>query len=216
MNSKSHWQNVYTTRQADQLGWYAPHLTTSLKLIRSTGVPDNARIIDIGGGASTLVDDLLESGFVDITVVDLAIGALDQARARLGDRAPDVQWIEADITKVRLPTNAYDIWHDRAVFHFLTEPEARARYVRQMQDALKPGGHIIIATFAPEAPPKCSGLSVQRYAVEELHHVLGHALVCVERSNEVHVTPGGISQMYLYCHFRKPAEKDRRTDPRAF
>ena len=140
MTFKAHWENVYSTQVPEEVGWYAPHLRTSLALINGTGVSKEARIIDVGGGASTLVDDLLDAGFAHLTILDLAQVALAQVRSRLAERAAKVQWIEGDITNIDLPPGYYDVWHDRAVFHFLIEGESRKRYVNQMRRALKGGG----------------------------------------------------------------------------
>jgi len=202
---KTHWEKVYSTKAPEQVGWYEPHLQTSFALIKRTGVRQESRIIDVGGGASTLVDDLLDAGFEHITILDIAPTALAQARSRLAERAAKAQWIEGDVTDIDLPPGYYDVWHDRAVFHFLTEPESRKRYVDHMWRALKASGHIVIASFAPEAPPKCSGLDVIRYTPEELHHELGKDLILHEHRKELHVTPGGVKQMYLYCRFQKLA-----------
>jgi SAM-dependent methyltransferase len=202
-NTKAHWQKIYSTSQTNRVGWYAPHLSTSLTLIQSAGVPQDARIIDVGAGASTLGDDLLERGYRDLAVVDFSGIALNQIRSRLGKHADHVNWIEGDITTVTLPGSAFDIWHDRAVFHFLTRAEQRASYARQLHKALKVGGQIIIGTFSTEAPPKCSGLPVQRYTSEQLHRELGEALILLEHQTELHITPGGVEQSYIYCRFEK-------------
>lgn len=203
MDSKSHWERIYSTKPPDRLGWYEPSLQTSMDLIRCTGVARSARIIDVGGGASTLVDDLLAAGFEALTVLDIAAAALAQARARLGERADRVRWLEGEVTEVALPAEHYAVWHDRAVFHFLTDAEARARYVDQLWRTLTMGGHIVIATFAPEAPPTCSGLEVVRYSPEALHRELGTSLILHEHRQALHVTPGGVEQRYLYCRFQK-------------
>ena len=162
-----------------------------------------AAIIDVGGGASTLVDDLVDEGFGSITVLDIADTALQVSRQRLGHQAELVMWLSGDITEYRLPANRFDIWHDRAVLHFLTNPADRDAYVANLRRALKPGGHAIIGLFAPEAPPKCSGLPVQRYDHDALADVLGDAFDLLEHRKERHTTPGGVEQMYLYCRFRK-------------
>ena len=205
MTFKTHWENIYSTKMPEQVGWYKPHLQTSLAMINRTGVGNEANIIDVGGGASTLVDDLLDTGFEHITVLDLASAALDRARSRLAERSAKVRWIEGDIANVDLSPGYYDVWHDRAVFHFLMATESRKRYVDQIRRALKAGGHSIIATFAPEAPPKCSGLNVMRYSPEQLHRELGKDFVLHEHSKERHITPGGVKQMYLYCRFQNVA-----------
>lgn len=204
MSAKTHWEKVYSSKAAEQVGWYEPHLQTSLAMINRTNISKDAKIIDVGGGASTLVDDLLGAGFEKITVIDIALPGLDQARLRLGERAAVVQWIEGDVTDVELPADYYDVWHDRAVFHFLTDAELRQQYIAQMRRALKPGGHLVMATFALEAPPTCSGLDVVRYSREHLQSELGAEWILHEHQKELHLTPGGVKQMYLYCRFQKP------------
>lgn len=201
--SKSHWEQLYSTKAADSVSWFQQHAEYSLRLIRDTGLPPDASIIDVGGGASTLVDDLLQAGYGNLTVLDLSGAALAAAQRRLGARGAQVQWIEADITKVSLPAHAYDLWHDRAVFHFLTAPEERAAYVQAVLHALKPGGHIIIATFADDGPEQCSGLPVQRYRANELHAEFGEAFTLVHHEKETHYTPAGKSQQFVYCYCRK-------------
>ncbi len=203
MKQKEHWEKVYSTKPVERLGWYELHLQTSLNWIRELNMAGDAPIIDVGGGASTLVDDLLHEGFRCVTVMDLSAKALSLAKARLGERAKRVIWLEGDITRVDLPAHHYELWHDRAVFHFLTAPEQRERYRTSLLKALKPGGHLIMATFAPEAPPKCSGLPVRRYDVELLQNTLGAEFRPMRHQKELHVTPSGVEQMYLYCLFRR-------------
>ena len=203
MDYKAHWETIYATKAPTAVGWYEPHLRLSLEFIEHTGVSLDGQIIDVGGGASTLVDDLLAKGFRHITVLDISPAALAIAKARLGRRAEDITWIEGDITQVTLPSSCYDVWHDRAVFHFLTSPADRRKYVEALDEALKPGGHCIMATFAPEAPPQCSGLDVIRYGPEQLHGEVRGRFELLESCSQIHLTPAGISQPYLYCHFRK-------------
>ncbi len=203
MKSKSHWENVYLTKPPEHVGWYKPHLHTSLAMIANTALGVNARVIDVGGGASTLVDDLLEQGYEQLNILDLSSAALSAARSRLGAPASKVKWIEGDVKTVELPPAYFDIWHDRAVFHFLTKADDRKKYMENMQRSLKGDGHVIIATFSPEAPPKCSGLEVQRYTPELLQTELGESFALEEHKSELHVTPSGVEQMYLYCHFRR-------------
>ncbi len=202
MESKSHWDEVYTAKSTEAVSWYQPHATLSLALIeRVAGLSaPPARLIDVGGGASTLVDDLLERRIASVSVLDISGAALDVARRRLGARAADVQWIEGDITTVALAACAYDIWHDRAVFHFLTDPAARAAYVDQVRRAVRPGGHVIVAAFAPDGPLQCSGLPVMRYAPESLHAEFGGAFELLEHLSEDHKTPSGAVQHFVYCH----------------
>lgn len=203
MSQTDHWQRAYSTQAADQLGWYAPHLRTSMAWIAALDLPPDAPILDVGGGASTLVDDLLGAGFEAVSVLDLSERALSTARVRLGDRADSVAWLQGDVTRVALPSRHFVLWHDRATFHFLVEPEHRRSYRDRLRAALRIGGHLIMATFAPEAPPQCSGLPVQRYDVAELACTLGPGFELVHHQTEVHTTPWGLEQMYLYCQFRR-------------
>ena len=203
MDRIQHWEQVYSTKPTERLGWYKPHLQTSLTWIRELNLTADAPIIDVGGGASTLVDDLLDAGYLSITVLDISEKALSSVRARLGKKAELVTWLNGDITSIDLPTRHYELWHDRAVFHFLTEPDQQRRYQDNLLRALRPGGNLIIGVFAPEAPPRCSGLPVQRYSQEQLHETLGEEFELVNHRKEQHVTPGGLEQMYVYCHFHR-------------
>jgi SAM-dependent methyltransferase len=202
MDQEHHWEQLYATKSNESLGWYTPHLQTSLTWIKQLGLTRDAAIIDVGGGTSTLVDDLLHTGCRKVTVLDLSENALSTVRTRLGNRAEHVTWLTGDIISIELPVGDYDVWHDRAVFHFLTEPEQQRRYRDNLLQALKPGGHLIIGAFAPEAPPKCSGLPVQRYTVENLERVLGAEFELISHHKEMHLTPSQVEQMYLYGHFR--------------
>jgi len=159
-------------------------------------------LIDVGGGESTLVDDLLLRGYGNITVLDVSQTAIDVTKRRLGLAAEQVRWLVGDITKIELDEGAYDVWHDRAVFHFLTAPEQRIAYVRQVARSVRPGGHIIVSTFGPEGPTKCSGLEVMRYDAGSLHREFGERFHLVESSKEVHHTPFGTMQQFLYCYCR--------------
>lgn len=203
MQQKDHWERLYTTKAPESVSWFQEHADRSLALIRATGVGTDASIVDVGGGASTLVDDLLERGFRNLTVLDLSGAALATARRRLGERASSVHWTEADVTKVKLPAHAYDIWHDRAVFHFLTAPDDRAAYVRAVVRAVKPGGHVIVAAFAEDGPTHCSGLPVMRYRAAELHAEFDEAFSLVHHEKEAHRTPSGAVQQFIYCYCRK-------------
>jgi SAM-dependent methyltransferase len=203
MQAKTHWDQVYTTRPADQVSWFQPHAELSLRLIRAAGVPRHGAVIDVGGGASTLVDDLLAEGYVQPTVLDLSEAALQCARQRLGAAAGQVRWLQADITTAQLPHAVYDLWHDRAVFHFLTSPAERAAYVEQVLQAVKPGGHVIVATFADDGPERCSGLPVMRYSEAGLHDQFGAPFTLVDHRREAHHTPGGAVQQFVYCYCRK-------------
>ncbi len=203
MKRKQHWERVYTAKPLHTLGWYRAHLQISLEWILELGLEKDASIIDVGGGASTLVDDLLDAGYDSLTVVDLAATALSLAKSRLGARADSVIWIEGDITEVALPQRRYDVWHDRAVFHFLVDADERRRYIENLLQALRPGGCAIIGTFAAEAPPQCSGLPVQRYDHRQLSDVLGKEFELTRHAKTLHFTPGGVEQMYQYCRFQR-------------
>jgi 2-polyprenyl-3-methyl-5-hydroxy-6-metoxy-1,4-benzoquinol methylase len=202
MNTKSHWEGVYQSKSADEVSWYRAHLEQSLRLIERAAPLPRSAVIDVGGGESTLVDDLLIGGYRDMTVLDISQAAIDAARARLGTAAASVGWIAGDITQVKLPAARYDVWHDRAVFHFLTEPGQRSAYVRQVAKAVKPGGHVIVATFGPDGPEKCSGLDVVRYDAGALHGQFGPKFQLLDHLTELHVTPWGATQQFLYCFCR--------------
>jgi len=202
MNAQEHWDRVYGTKAPDQVSWFRPHLETSLALIMRA-VPDpSASIIDVGGGASTLVDDLIARGYRNITVLDISQAAIEIAKERLRNASSTVQWLCADVTRAPLPAHAYDLWHDRAVFHFLTKPADRLAYVRNVAASVKPGGHVIVSTFGPHGPQKCSGLDVVRYDSESLHDEFGRRFQLIESSSEIHDTPFGTTQEFLYCYCR--------------
>ena len=199
---RAHWENVYQTKAADAVSWYAPHLETSLKLIQRATDDRHAAIIDVGGGESTLVDDLIHEGYDRVSVLDISQKAIDVARERLGDAGARVAWYCADVTSATLPEAYFDVWHDRAVFHFLTREEDRARYVEQVMRSVKHGGHVIVSTFGPEGPEKCSGLDVVRYDAGGLHGQFGRSFQLIESSTEIHNTPFGTTQQFLYCFCR--------------
>ncbi len=199
VDRRQHWESVYRNKAADQVGWFQPHAASLLRLIEGCADPD-AHIIDVGGGASVLVDDLIDAGYRNLTVLDLAEPALAASRARLGACAQSVQWIAADITRAGLPAAHYDVWHDRAVFHFLTDPADRARYVAQVLNSVKPGGHVIVAAFGHGGPFQCSGLDVVRYAPDALHAELGAPFRLLGHEAEVHHTPSGQEQEFVYCY----------------
>ena len=205
MQNKEHWEKVYTTKASNAVSWFQPHAHLSVKLIKGTGASRDAAILDVGGGASTLVDDLLANGYANLTVLDLSAAALAAARRRLGDKAAKVRWIEADIAKADLPAHHFDVWHDRAVFHFLTDPEDRAAYVQAVFRAVKPGGHVIVATFAEDGPDQCSGLPVMRYSADGLHDEFGDSFTLLRHEKEAHHTPAGKIQQFIYCYCRTQA-----------
>lgn len=204
MSDSRHWDTVYTTKGAEHVSWFRPHLDRSLAFLDAANVDRSAGVIDVGGGASTLVDDLLDRGYSNVTVLDISEAALKTARARLGERADRVKWICADVTEADLPPHAYAFWHDRAVFHFLRDPAARARYVEAVHRSLEPGGHIVVATFGPHGPEKCSGLEVLRFTPEALHAEFGEDFARIASTTETHVTPWGAEQEFVYCYCRLP------------
>ena len=199
MDSRSHWENVYSAKAPDAVSWYRPHLEKSIEIIEKTAPDRSTSIIDIGGGESTLVDDLLARGYEDLTVLDISSTAIEVAQQRLGDAAKMVEWIAGDITNVNLPPQSYNFWHDRAVFHFLTTADQRSAYVRQVEKAVRSGGNLLISTFGPEGPTKCSGLEVVRYDADSLDREFGVRFRLLESFKEVHNTPFGTTQQFLYC-----------------
>lgn len=199
MNVETHWEKIYREKAPDAVSWYRAHLETSIALIEKVAPQRSASIIDVGGGESTLVDDLLARGYQNIAVLDVSQTAIDVTKRRLGQTAERVQWITGDITKAELGPCAYDVWHDRAVFHFLTSIEQRIAYVQQVARAVKPGGHVLVSTFGPEGPTKCSGLEVIRYDADSLHAEFGVHFRLLENLKELHDTPFGTTQQFLYC-----------------
>lgn len=206
MQSKDHWESIYSSKPTDEVSWFQVHAAVSLRLIQETGAPLSAAIIDVGGGASTLVDDLLAKGYDNLTVLDISASALAAARRRLGAMSSSVTWIEANVIEGSLTAQAYDIWHDRAVFHFLITPGERHAYVAAVRRAVKPGGHVIVATFAADGPTRCSGLPVMRYGPHELHAEFGAPFVMLDYAQESHHTPAGAEQKFVYCHCRMAIE----------
>lgn len=200
----AHWDRVYTEKRAEEVSWRQDEPALSLKLILRTGVGRDAPIIDIGGGASTLVDHLLLGGFRDLTVLDIAAPGLEQAKARLGDQAQTVDWIVSDVTAWR-PTRKRRLWHDRAVLHFLTEPAAQAAYAETLRSALDGDGWAIIAGFAPGGPAKCSGLEIVQHDGGSLSKLLGDEFQLMETHGEIHLTPWGAEQAFRYHLFRRDA-----------
>jgi SAM-dependent methyltransferase len=198
-----HWNAVYRAKRTDQMSWYQPLPTRSIELLLRNGATEESEIIDVGAGDATLVDALLERGFRHVTVLDISGTALERAQARLGARADGVTWIEADIRDAELPAGAFDVWHDRAVFHFLTRQDDRDRYVAQLASALRHGGILIMATFALEGPPQCSGLATMRYDASGVERALGHDFVLRESVTDVHRTPAGVEQAFTYAAFTR-------------
>jgi len=201
MDAKAHWETVYRTKRPNEVSWYRPHLDVSLQLIEEAAPQRDAQIIDVGGGEATLIDDLLASGYRGVSVLDLSATALDVAKARLGDRGNSVNWLCGDVTTFAFAQHQYDVWHDRAVFHFLTERADRDRYKVRLAEMLKRGGSAIIATFALDGPEKCSGLPVIRYSPETLTSELGREFVLVDSRHHLHTTPWGMTQAFQYSRF---------------
>ena len=198
---RTHWETVYVTKAENEVSWFQDNPVPSLEAVALTGAAPASAIIDIGGGASRLVDHLVAQGFLDLTVLDLSAAALDTAKARLGTPAAKVRWLVADVTTWE-PTASYDAWHDRAAFHFLTGEDDRAAYVTHLERALKPGGHAVIATFAPDGPERCSGLPVMRYDAESLGRALGPAFKLVHTERHEHATPWDARQVFQFSVFR--------------
>lgn len=202
MDTRQHWEGVYQRKRPTEVSWYRPHLDLSLELIAQVAPNRDANVLDVGGGESTLVDDLLVRGYRNVTVLDVSATALEVTRARLGTSAAKVAWQVGDVLRGALPRHTFDVWHDRAVFHFLTRAEDRAAYVRQVSRSMRVGGHVVVATFGPEGPLQCSGLDVVRYDAETLHGEFGRKFRLVEHRTELHRTPAGGTQQFVYCYCR--------------
>lgn len=211
----SHWERIYTERPADQASWYELLPQRSLKLIQATGLDHDARILDVGGGASTLAARLLAMGYTDLTVADISPAALAHAQTDLGNDAARITWIEADIRSHDFG-RSYDLWHDRAVFHFMVDPADRDGYLDVLRKTLRPGGHLILATFGPQGPTQCSGLPVQRYAADDIQQILGDDFELRSSALAAHRTPSGQSQQFHYAHLlRRPNALPRQRLERA-
>jgi trans-aconitate methyltransferase len=202
---QTHWQSVYKAKDEREVSWFQDDAQPSLALVEEVASPSSA-VIDIGGGASRLADALHERGFSDLSILDLSSAALAAAKARIGGGAERIQWIVADVTTWE-PTRAYDVWHDRATFHFMVAESDRAAYLSRLVAALNPIGHAIIATFAPDGPEQCSGLPVRRYDAETLGQTLGRGFRLVSTRQHKHLTPRGVAQSFQFSVFRHlPAE----------
>lgn len=203
MEPKSHWENVYRTKAVDEVSWFQEHAGLSLQFITKADSNLNAQIIDVGGGASILVDELLLRGYKHLTVLDISQKALDTSKARLGKKADQVSWVAEDVTKASFSKHHFDVWHDRAVFHFLTIERDRQQYVENVIQYVKPGGHVIVATFSLNGPMKCSGLDVVRYSPDKLHDEFGNRFDLINHVEEAHKTPFGTVQQFIYCFCAK-------------
>ena len=204
MDAERHWQQVYEARAPDQVSWFEATPERSLALIGATGLPKDAGIVDVGGGASALAGELLRAGYTDITVIDLSAAALEQARKDIGGRAQEIDWVTDDV-RVHDFGRQFDLWHDRALFHFMVEPSDREAYLATLGRALRPAGHLIIATFGPEGPTQCSGLAVRRYSADDLSAWLGAEFECEDDELVAHETPSGNRQQFLNARFRRKA-----------
>jgi SAM-dependent methyltransferase len=212
----AHWETVYAGKAEGETSWFRPHLDLSLQLIDSLGLAPLAPIIDIGGGRSTLVDDLLARGYRDLTVLDLSATALAQARDRLGRAAEGIHWIAGDVLQADLPASRYSLWHDRAAFHFLTGEAEQDRYVARVRESLRPGGHVLVATFATDGPERCSGLPVCRYDADSLAQRFGAGFERVGEHRELHRTPFDSVQPFTFLLLRRAddaAGPNTRTTP---
>lgn len=207
MNTREHWDEVYRSKSPDSVSWYQPRLERSLGWIERCGLDRRAHVVDVGGGASTLVDDLLARGFDRVSVADISAAALAHAKARLGDGARSVRWIVGDATTPIFDEDSVDLWHDRAVFHFLTAPERRDAYVEGLRRSLRLGGFVIIATFGPHGPERCSGLPVTRYASSEIAALLGGGFEIIDVADEQHTTPSGASQEFAYVLLKRAGDR---------
>jgi ubiquinone/menaquinone biosynthesis C-methylase UbiE len=211
MNRHEHWEHVYRTKSPDQVSWFQADARLSRTLVERVAPDRDARIIDIGAGASRLVDGLRNAGYRHLTVADISEAALAIARERLGTAGASVTWQAGDVLSMPLPAAEFDVWHDRAVFHFLTDAADRERYVQQVRHAVRPGGHVLMATFAEDGPTRCSGLDVARYSATELHGAFGANFALIESHREIHVTPSGGQQAFTYCLFRYEPDGHART-----
>lgn len=202
LQREAHWNRVYGTKQSTEVSWYQPTPDRSLRMIADTGIEREDALIDVGAGASTLTDRLLDSGYKDLTVLDVSASAFEHSRSRLGDAAGQVEWIVTDVTRFE-PRRHYRLWHDRAVLHFLVDESERQRYRAALRAALPAGGHLVIATFGPEGPQRCSGLAVRRYDAEGLQSLLGSEFALHAAELEDHVTPSGATQQFLYTRWQR-------------
>lgn len=199
---KEHWENIYSNKKLEEVSWYQPTPETSLKFITEMDLPKNAAIIDVGGGDSFLVDNLLKLGYTNISVLDISGGALKRAKERLGKEAERVTWIEADASDFQ-PDKQYDLWHDRAAFHFLTDEDKIGSYLKTLENSVKPGGHVVLGTFSDKGPDKCSGIVIRKYSTEELGSLLSNDFEKLKCMNLDHHTPWDSVQNFSFCSFRK-------------
>ena len=201
-SKKNHWENIYNTKKLQEVSWYQPVPESSLNYINASQLDKNSRIIDVGGGDSFLVDNLLSLGYTNVSVLDISAKAIERAKTRLGKKADEVTWIVSDITSFE-PEEKYDLWHDRAAFHFLNDPENIQKYLKVMETAIKPNGFLIIGTFSDKGPTKCSGIEIKQYSIEELKAAIPDTFKFIEGKNIDHPTPSGSLQNFTFCKFQK-------------
>ncbi len=199
---KTHWETIYQTKNITDVGWYQSKPITSLKFISELDLKKDAKIIDIGAGEGYLADHLLADGFSDLTILDISEEALDHTRSRLGKKAEDLKWINADISNF-IPEEKYDLWHDRAAFHFLTEETQVQNYLKNLENSINPGGFVIIGTFSEKGPEKCSGLEIKQYSIAEISDLLAENFQKLHCENIDHITPSGAAQNFTFCSFQK-------------
>ena len=203
MQNQQHWQKVYTEKKPNQVSWYQKHAQLSIRLIAQLTASKNAPIIDIGGGASNLVDDLLNKGYQNLSVLDVSQAAINHTQTRLGDQQYNVNWLVGDINEINLPQSSVELWHDRAVFHFLIDQPSRQNYLKLANQTIKSSGHLVIATFAEDGPDRCSGLAVKRHSKQQLADFFAPYFDLLGAEKETHLTPSGSSQNFIYCWFQK-------------
>ena len=199
---KTHWETIYQTKNITDVGWYQSKPITSLKFISELDLKKDAKIIDIGAGESYLVDYLLADGFSDLTILDISEEALDHTRLRLGKKVENLKWINADISNF-IPEEKYDLWHDRAAFHFLTEETQVQNYLKTLENSINPGGYVILGTFSEKGPKKCSGLKIKQYSIAEMSSLLSDNFHKLRSENIDHITPTGAVQNFTFCSFQK-------------
>lgn len=199
LDRKAHWENIYSTKQLNEVSWYQAVPETSLRFVQEAHLPKDAKIIDVGGGDSLLIDHLLEEGFSQLSVLDISAKALERAKIRLGKKADPVKWIEADVTAFH-PEDKYDLWHDRAVFHFLTAPDDVNTYISLLESAIQPGGTLILGTFSMDGPTKCSGIPIKQYNETSMRSLLDHAFENFHFELIDHPTPFDTIQQFIFCH----------------
>jgi len=199
---RKHWEDIYHAKETNEVSWYQPNPATSLDFVQQFNIPKSAKIIDIGGGDSYLVDRLLDQGYEDITVLDISESALERAKLRLGDRANNVKWIVSDAVTFK-PMEKYDFWHDRAAFHFLTQPEEIECYIDNVQQSIQPNGILVVGTFSEQGPKKCSGIEIKQYSETTMSDRLNKYFEKIKCITVDHTTPSGTIQNFVFCSFRK-------------